>query len=515
MLRAASMISGLTMLSRLLGLVREQVFAALLGAGLQADAFQIAYRIPNLLRDLFAEGALSAAFVPTYAAALVQEGRERAFQLAARLVSLLSVGLASVILLGYLATGPLVDVLAPGYGAIPGKLELTEFLTRIMLPFLPLVSFAAVAMGMLNAEERYAAPALAPSMFNLAAIVVGVGLAFAGAPPERAVLGWAIGTVLGGLAQLAVQLAPLFRSGFRLRWDWRPRDPGILRIAALMAPATIGLAAVEFNLLINSRFASQEPGAVSWLTFAFRVLYLPIGIFGVAIGTIATTGLARSAARGDTAAMSATLVRGLKLLLFLCIPAALGLIAIGRPIVRLIYERGRFTPADTIGTATALSFYAVGLVAYTGVKVVAPAFYALDRARVPMLGSALAVLTNLLTILSLHPLLGFRAVALGTSLGSIVQVSALLIVFERGVGGLRGRGLVSASVRMLAAAALMAVAAFASARSLELGLGSGGLARLAVGLVPVAVGIAVYALACWLLRVRELQELIGALRRQA
>jgi putative peptidoglycan lipid II flippase len=515
MLRAASLISGLTMLSRLLGLAREQVFAALLGAGLQADAFQIAYRIPNLLRDLFAEGALSAAFVPTYAAALVQEGRARAFQLAARLVCLLSVGLASVILLGYLATGPLVDVLAPGYGQIPGKQELTEHLTRVMLPFLPLVSFAAVAMGMLNAEERYTAPALAPSMFNVVAIVVGLGLAATGAPPERAVLGWAVGTVLGGLAQLVVQLPPLWRSGFRPSWSWLPRDPGILRIAALMAPATLGLAAVELNLLINSRFASQEPGAVSWLTFAFRILYLPIGIFGVAIGTIATTGLARSAARGDRAAMAATLVRGLKLLLFLCIPAALGLIAVGRPIVRLIYERGRFTPADTVGTAAALAFYAVGLVAYTGVKVVAPAFYALERARVPLLGSALAVATNLLTILSLHPLLGFRAVALGTSLGSIVQVAVLLIVFERDIGGLRGHGLLASCARMLAASLPMAAAAFASARWLEWELGTGTLARLAVGLAPVAVGIAVYALACRLLRVHELQELLAALRRQA
>jgi putative peptidoglycan lipid II flippase len=507
MLRAASLVSGLTMLSRLLGLVREQVFAALLGAGLQADAFQIAYRIPNLLRDLFAEGALSAAFVPTYAATLHQQGREQAFRLAARLVSLLSAALGSVILLGYLAAGPLVELLAPGYGQIAGKAELTESLTRVMLPFLPVVSFAAVAMGMLNAEERYGAPALAPSMFNVVAIVIGVGLALAGAPPERAVLGWAIGTVLGGLAQLVVQLPPLFKSGFRLHWEWKPWDPGIARIAALMAPATIGLAAVELNLLINSRFASAEPGAVSWLTFAFRILYLPIGIFGVALGTIATTGLARSAARGDSAAMAATLVRGLKLLLFLCIPAALGLIAVGRPIVRLIYERGRFTSADTEGTATAVAFYAIGLVAYTGIKVVAPAFYALDRARVPLLGSALAVITNLLVILWLHPLLGFRAVALGTSLGSIVQVAVLLIVFQRSIGGVLGQGLASSALKMLVAASLMAAAAYATARSLD--------SALAAGLVPVVVGVATYALACRLLRVKELDELIGALRVRA
>jgi len=514
MLRAASLISGLTMLSRLLGLVREQVFAALLGAGMQADAFQVAFRIPNLLRDLFAEGALSAAFVPTYAATLVQQGRDAAFRLASRVLSLLSVALGGAILLGYLAAGPIVEALAPGYGPIPGKSELTEFLTRVMLPFLPLVSFAALAMGMLNAEERYGAPALAPAMFNVVAIVVGIGLATAGAPPELAVVGWAVATVLGGLAQLTVQLPALWRQGFRWRWDWAPRDPGILRIAALMAPATVGLAAVQLNLFISSRFASEEPGAVSWLTYAFRILYLPIGIFGVALGTIATTGLARSAARGDTAGMAATLVRGLKLLLFLCLPASLGLIAVGRPIVRLIYERGRFTAYDTTGTATALAYYALGLLAYTGVKVVAPAFYALGRPRVALLGSALAVLTQLVVIASLDGALGYRAVPLGTSLGSIVNIAVLLVVFERSIGGLRGQGLLKSAATMGAAALAMAGAALASARGLEAVTGGRGLlAQLVDGLVPVAVGVAAYAAAARLLRIPEMDEVIGLVRR--
>ena len=513
MLRAASLISGLTLVSRLLGLVREQVFAALLGAGMQADAFQIAFRIPNLLRDLFAEGALSAAFVPTYAAALVRDGRAAAFRLAARVLSVLCVALGGVIVLGYLAAGAIVDALAPGYGLIAGKTELTEFLTRVMLPFLPLVSFAALAMGMLNAEERYGAPAIAPAMFNVVAILVGTGLTLAGARPETAVVGWAIGTVLGGLAQLLVQAPPLLRRGFRPRWDWAPWDPGLARIALLMAPATLGLAAVQLNIFISSRFASEEPGAVSWLTYAFRILYLPIGIFGVALGTIATTGLAKSAARGDTAAMSATLVRGLKLLLFLCIPASAGLIALGQPIVRLIFERGRFTAFDTAGTATALAFYAVGLVAYTGVKVVAPAFYALGRPRVPLLGSALAVLTNLLIILAFDAALGYRAVALGTSLGSIVNVAVLLAAFEWRIGGVAGQGLLKSAATMGLAALPTAAAAYAAARFLESVAGTAGLAaQLAAGLVPVAVGVLAYAAAARLLHISELNELIGALR---
>ncbi len=513
--RAASLISGLTLLSRLLGLLREQVFAALLGAGMQADAFQVAYRIPNLLRDLFAEGALSAAFVPTYAAALVREGREAAFRLASRVLSLLSLGLAAVILLAYSFAGELVAALAPGYEQVAGKPELTGQLTRIMLPFLPLVSFAAVAMGMLNAEERYAMPALAPSMFNVVAVLVGVGLALAGAPPEAAVMGWAVGTVLGGLAQLAVQLPALVRRGFRFRWELAPRDPGILRIAALMAPATVGLAAVQLNLFISSRFASEEPGAVSWLTYAFRILYLPIGLFGVALGTVAATGLARSAARNDLLAMRATLLRNLRMLLFLCLPASAGLIAVGRPVVRLLYEHGRFLASDTDGTAAALGVYALGLVAYTGVKVVAPAFYALGRPRVPLVGSLLAVATNIVVIRSLQGSLGYLSVAVGTSLGSFVNAAVLLLVFDRKHVPLSGGGLLRTAACAGLGALVTGGAAWATARGLEAATSGASLsARIATGLIPVIVGMLAYGAAGKLLRMPELDALLGALARR-
>jgi putative peptidoglycan lipid II flippase len=512
MVRAAGTISALTLLSRVLGLVRDQVFAALLGAGVQADAFAVAFRVPNLLRDLFAEGALSAAFVPTYTAALHREGRARALALASRLLSVLCVGLGGVVVLGYFATGPLVAALAPGFGQIAGKTALTEQLTRVMLPFLPLVSFAAVAMGMLNAEERYVAPALAPSMFNVVAVLIGGGLALAGAAPERAVLGWAVGTVLGGLAQFAIQLPPLMRQEFRFRWEWAPDDPGLVRIAALMAPATIGLAAVQLNIFISSRFASHEPGAVAWLQFAFRLLYLPIGIFGVALGTIATTGLAKSAALADTETMRHTLVRGLRLIVFLCLPATLGLIAVGRPVIRMIYQHGRFVARDTEGTAAALSLYAIGLVAYTGVKVVAPAFYALGRPSVALGGSALAVVTNLAVIAALQARMGFRAVALGTSLGSIVNVGVLLVVFHRSVGALRGHGLFSGSLRVLFASLPMAAAAFWTAAALEAGAEGGGVGQAAAGLVPVVVGVLAYAACARLLRLPELELILAAAR---
>lgn len=515
LLRAVGLISGFTLLSRVLGLVRDQVFAALLGAGMHADAFNIAFRIPNLLRDLFAEGALSAALVPTYAATLAAGGRPAGHQLARRLFTLLGALMLALVGLGYVLAGPLVDALAPGYDRVAGKTELTIVLTRVMLPFLPLVSFAAVAMGMLNAQEKYGAPALAPAMFNVVAILWGASLWLAGLDARTVAVGWAVGTILGGLAQFAAQWPSLRREGFRFRPEWAPGDPGIRRIAALMAPATLGLAAVQFNIFISSRFASHEPGAVSWLMYAFRILYLPIGIFGVALGTIAATGLARSAAQGDLEQLRATLRRSLRLLGFLCIPATVGLALVGAPVVRLLYERGAFGPADTEGTAAALACYSLALVAYTGVKVLAPAFYALGAPRIPVLGSGLAVLTNLVAILLLHPVLGFRGVALGTSFGSLVNILVLVTAFERRVGGLRGHGLLAAAGRMTAAAAAMGAACMLCLRGLEGAFGTHGLgAQLATGLGPVLVGVLCYAAAARALRIPEVDAILALARRR-
>jgi putative peptidoglycan lipid II flippase len=506
-MRAAGLVSALTLVSRLLGLAREQTFAALLGAGFHADAFQMAFRIPNLLRDLFAEGALSAAFVPTYARVLTREGPEAAHRLASRLLTVVSAVLSVLVVAAALLADPLVSALAPGFGWIPGKLELTVFLTRVMLPFLPMVSFAAIAMGMLNAEERYGMPAISPALFNVVTIVVG-GLLFSmGLSPQQVVLGWSIGTLLGGVAQFLVQVPALRRSGWRFRPEWRPHDPELRVIGRLMAPATVGLAAVQVNLFVNSIFASHQPGAVSWLQYAFRLLYLPIGIFGVAVGTVATTGLARRASVGDLEGMRQTLRESLGLLAFMTVPATAGLAVVARPVIRLLYEHGRFGVVDTEATAAAVALYSIGLVAYTGVKVMAPAFYALGTPRVPLVASGLAVLTNLIVILSLQPFGGYGAVALGTSLGSIANVALLLGMFERRVGGLLQRDFLFAIARMVVAAALMAPVADWTAARLEIAVGTHGLrAQLLTGLVPVAAGIAVYGIAALALGIPEAQR---------
>lgn len=512
--RGAGLVSGMTLVSRVLGLVREQVFAALLGAGYHSDAFRIAFRIPNLLRDLFAEGALSAAFVPTYARAR-QEGQEAAFRLANRVFSFVAVVLGALVLLGIVAAWPIVAGIAPGFDDAAGKADLTVRLTRVMMPFLPLVSFAAVAMGILNAEHRFAVPALSPALFNAVAILWAAGLWLMGLGADQVVLGWALGTLAGGLAQFLVQVPSLWTLGFRFRPEWAPHDPGLRQVARLMAPATVGLAAVQVNIFVSSIFASHEPGAVSWLDFAFRLLYLPIGLFGVALGTIATAGLARRAAEADFEGLRTTLRQSLSMLAFLTLPATVGLMALGVPVVRLLYERGRFTAADTQATAAALFLYAFGLLGYTGVKVLAPAFYALGRPRIPLAASLAAVATNLAVILAGHGALGYLAIALGTALGSLVNAVLLVALFQRRVGGLFGHGLLRPVVRMAVASALMGVACRALSAWLEGELGATGLqAQLASGLVPVAAGIALYLALTRALGVGEAHVLMALARRR-
>jgi putative peptidoglycan lipid II flippase len=347
------------------------------------------------------------------------------------------------------------------------------------------------------------------------AVVWGVGLWLAGWPLDRVVLGWAAGTLVGGAAQFVVQVPTLRRLGWHFRPDWAPHDPGLRRLARLMAPATVGLAAVQVNLFVNSRFASHEDGAVSWLDYAFRILYLPTGLFGVALGTIAMAGLARHAAAENLEGLRTTLRQSLSMLAYLTIPATVGLVVLRRPIVRLLYERGRFGPEDTEATAAALLLYAFGLVGYTGVKVLAPAFYALDRPRLPLAASGAAVATNLTLVFALYGRLGFRALALATAVASLVNALVLLTLFERGVGGLLGRRLFRRMLPMAVAAGAMGVVAGLSARGAAGLLGTHGFkAHLVGGLVPVLLGVAVYGGLTRVLGVGEAETFFGLVRER-
>jgi len=513
----ARRVSALTMLSRLLGLVREQVFALTLGAGAASDAFLAAFRIPNLLRDLFAEGALSTAFVPTYVATLRGKSRAEAYALANRVMTTLTLYLGVVAGAAMLFPEPVVRLVAAGFS--PEKAALCATLVRIMMPFLPAISLAVVAMGALNAEEKYTAPALASSMFNLVAIIGGLAV-FVIAPSARsAVIAWAALALAGGVAQLLIQVPPLWRSGFRPRLlpDLRLRDPGTREIATLMAPATLGVAAVQVNVVVNSSFASLvSDGAISWLSYAFRLMQLPIGVFGVAVGTTALTHLSRDAANADWDSLRATLRRGLRMVLFLTIPSTVGLALLGVPIIRLIYQHGRFTPHATFETARALSGYAIGLAAYAAIKVVAPAFYALGRTRVPLIGSVTAVAANLTWNLLTFRRFGHVGLAVGTSIAALVNFFVLAFAFQIQIRGLITRELVLPVLRILAASAVMAAAVWFVSSRMELLTVAGSHSVslfVAQAFVPITAGIAVYFGVARLLGVEEARTLVRRFRR--
>jgi putative peptidoglycan lipid II flippase len=511
--RGARRVSALTMLSRLLGLVREQIFALTLGAGNYSDAFLAAFRIPNLLRDLFAEGALSTAFVPTYVSTLRNESRAAAYALANRVMTTLTIYLGVVAAIAMIAPGPVVAAVATGFG--PEKAALCAQLVRIMMPFLPAISLAVVAMGALNAEERYTAPALASSMFNLVAIAGGAVVFLIGPGPRAAVMVWASMTVVGGVAQLVIQAPALWRMGFRPRLlpDLRLRDPGTRRIAALMAPATLGVAAVQINVVINSSFASLvSDGAISWLSYAFRLMQLPIGVFGVAVGTTSLTHLSRDAAGGDWDALRGTLRRGVRMVLFLTVPSTIGLALLGVPIIRLIYQHGRFGGNATLQTARALSGYALGLVSYAAIKVVAPAFYALGRTRVPLVASVAAVAANLIWNALTFRQFGHVGLAIGTSLAATVNLVVLLGAFQVQVRGFFTRDFFAALARIAVASAVMAGVVWLLSSRLEPLALPHVLGSAIKVFVPVTAGAVVYFAAARLLKLPEAESLTRRFR---
>lgn len=515
--RSAGLFGLATMASRILGLVRDQVLAYYFGAGDAMDAFRIAFRIPNVVRDLFAEGAMSAAFVPTFTRELTVDGKPRAWRLANSVVTALTLVTGLLVLLGIVYAEDLVRLYAEGFAAVPGKVELTVFMARIMTPFLTLVAIAAVFMGMLNALGHFFVPALSPAMFNVATIVITVALVpFADSLGVQPIVLVAFATLVGGVGQLAIQWRPLRQEGYRYRPTLDLRDPALGRVLMLMGPGTIGMAATQINVFVNTYFAaSQGTGAVSWLEYAFRVMYLPIGLFGVSIAAASTPALSRLSAQHDTPAMRSTVASAIGLMLALNIPATLGLIALAAPIIALIFERGQFTAADTAATATALRFYAIGLIGYSVVRIVSPAFYALHKSRIPVMASIGSVIVNVTLAIVLVPIMGFAGLALGTSIAAIFNAIVQLLMLRRELGGIQaGRIAVSFSKATVAALAMAAAAWYADAWLSSVLPGTALPVQAFRVLASIAVALAVLSAAAWLLRLHEFEEARGMVLRR-
>jgi putative peptidoglycan lipid II flippase len=521
--RATGLVGIAVLCSRVLGLLREVIFAALFGASRNMDAFLTAFRAPNMLRDLFAEGALSTAFVTTFSRRIATDGPASAWRLASKVATLTMIFMSAVTVAGIIFAPALIQVLAPGFPA--EKAALTIQLTRIMFPFILLVSLAALVMGMLNARDVFGMPAMASSFFNLGSIIGGVALCYWLEPQadwrhphfgERGLVGLAISTLIGGLLQLVVQLPSLGRVGFRFRPDFNWRDPGVRTVLALMGPATIAASAVQVNVLVNSVFASKlGDGPITWLNIAFRLMQLPLGIFGVAIATVTLPLVSRSAALGNKAEFRGALAHALRLVMLLTIPSAIGLIILAEPIIAVIYQHGRFTSEATLHTAEALRFYAVGLVGYSAVKVLAPAFYALDKRNLPMLVSLFSIAINfgLNWFLTLNLGLGHRGLALSTSVVAITNFLILYVMMRQYAGRLETGEMLRTLAKLLVAGALLAgiclVARYLGAFS---AVNSTTSRRLLVLIPTIAVGAAAFFGAAYLLKVAEVRDVVLLIR---
>jgi putative peptidoglycan lipid II flippase len=514
--RATGVVGIAVLCSRVLGLIREIVIASLFGASRSLDAFLTAFRAPNMLRDLFAEGALSTAFVTIFSKKIAAEGDESAWKLANKVATLTAVFMSAVVLVGIVIAPYLVALLAPGFD--PEKAALTVVLARVMYPFILLVSLAALAMGMLNAKHVFGVPAMASSFFNLGSIIGGVALGWWLDPAfgTRALVGLALGTLIGGFLQLAVQIPSLFKAGFILRADFNWRDEGVRKVLQLMGPAVVAASAVQVNVLINSIFASYlQDGAVSWLNIAFRLMQLPLGIFGVAVATVTLPLVSRSVALGNIAQFRSALSHAIRLVMLLTIPAAIGLIILAEPIIRLIYEHGRFTAFATEQTAAALRCYAFGLVAYSADKILVPAFYALDKRYLPMLVSFSAIVVNfcLCWFLAFHLQLGHRGLALSTSAVAITNFLFLYGMMRRYAGRLETGLMLKTLLKLLLAGALLAgICLLAQTYLFSGGIVVGLWGNLGAMLLTIAVGSTVFFGAAYLLHVAELRDMAQLIR---
>jgi putative peptidoglycan lipid II flippase len=509
-LRSAGAVSAAVAVSRVTGMAREMIMARLFGAGEVYDAFLLGMRIPNLARNLFAEGALSAAFVPIFTQYLKTRGHNDAQRLSDLTATALALVVGAFCALGIVFTPELVRLMAPGFAGVPGKFELAVLLTRIMFPFLLLIALAAQAMGLLNASDRYGIPATASIFFNVGSVIAGVALMRL--VSARPIVCMSVGVLVGGLFQLVWQFPEVRRVGFTYRPRVDLHDPGLRRISGLMGPAFLASAALQINTIVSTNFASRLTdssgnilnGPVSWLGYAFRFLQLPLGVFGVAIASATLPRIARHAAVSRLDDFRAAISESIGTALLFTVPASVGLAILGESMIALIYQGGLFRPEDTRQTAVALACYSVGLAGYTLTKILAPAFYALDDARTPMLVSVGSMVVNLglSWIFTDWAHLGHAGLALSISLIALLSAVALFELLRRRVGRIDGRRILSSAVRIVVASALMAAVCLA-ARRLHLG-------HAANVLVSVPLGAAVFYFAASAMRVPELEAVRAA-----
>jgi putative peptidoglycan lipid II flippase len=510
--KAAGVVGSATLLSRIFGFIRDVVIAWFFGAGLSSDAFFVAFRIPNLLRRLFAEGSLSAAFVPVFTDMLTNRGKEDAFEMARSAIRLLSVLLVIVAIAGILLSPLIIRILAWGFADSPEKLSMTIFLTRLMFPYIFFIGMVALSMGILNVLGHFAAPALAPVFLNISII----GSVFLISPHMKApVTGLAVGVLIGGLLQLVFQIPFLIKKGFYFWQKAKIFHPGLKKIGLLMLPMIFGAAVYQINILVGTFLATLLPeGSVSYLYYADRLVQFPLGIFGIATATAVLPSISRQAAKKDLEAVQDTFTYAMRLIFFITIPAMVGLIVLREPIVALLFKRGAFDAETTHLTAYALLYYSVGLWAFSAVRIVVSTFYALQDTKTPVRMAVISVCANIILGIVLMGPLKHGGLALATSLASMLNLGLLVWALRAKLGMVGLKTIMASVYKTVICSVFMGAAVWATAQFIIPSKG-GSLMGLFFGLVgSMVVGLVLYGSFSFLLKNPELEKIMAMARRE-
>ncbi len=506
--RAAGVVGFFTFLSRILGLARDILIAKFFGSGMSADAFFVAFRIPNLLRRLFAEGSFSVSFIPVFSEYLQNRSKEEAFLLARVVLTFLVLILTVIIILGIIFSPLIVRIIAPGFGGMGEKYALTVLLTRIMFPYIFLVSVFALFMGILNSLRHFAAPAMAPIFLNLSMIAA---LLFLSPYIRTPTVGLAIGVIVGGILQLALQIPFLMGKGLSFAPKWNLGHPALKKIGILMLPTIFGSAIYQINQLVGTLLASLlREGSVSYLYYADRLVQFPLGVFAIAISTAVLPSLSREAAEGDLVRLKGTLSHALRLTMFITIPAMVGLIILREPIIRLLFERGAFDSFTTIMTARALLYYSLGLWAFAALRVFVSAFYSLQDTKTPVKVAVVAMIVNIIfSVILMRTPLEHGGLALALSLASTLQLFMLIFLLRKRLGGIEGRVVVGSMLRSFISASFMGACIYFLTIKVLVGTLTGGIFTLALGiLVIICAGLIIYFISAYFLGSKELSSLI-------
>ena len=515
MVKAAGTVGIYTLLSRILGFVRDMMLACYFGSGMISDAFIAAFRLPNLLRRLLAEGSLVLAFIPVFTGYLENKGRDEAFSLAESSFKVLSLILVVVTVLGIVFSSYILMVLAPGFIKSPEKMVLASLLAKIVFPYVFFICLVALCMGVLNALGHFAAPALAPVMLN---VVMIAGMWLGGKVSQDGavrieILAWSV--ILGGLIQLLLQIPFLWKEGFRFRWKKPFVHPGVYRIGQLMIPSIIGAGVYQVNVVSGTIIASfLLEGSITWLYYADRVFQFPLGLFAISMGTAVLPSLSRQAAAGDMEGLKATFAQGLRFVFYITAPATVGLVVLSRPIVALLFQRGEFGAYDLEMTAQALVYFSIGLCPVSAVRVAAPVFYARQDTKTPVKVAVGSIVLNIVLSLALMGNLKHGGLALATSLASAVNLAVLVVMIRLHLGRVGGTAIVLSLGRSIFCSLVMGVVVHGLALYFFQDY-NGGTLRMATGMVIcIGTGVLVYLVLTHVLKSPELKTVLNLFNKR-